>query len=819
MNPRSASPTSSPVSSSSPQKINPNWDPVADPVPVPKGSITIQKRGAQVTSEGLNHQITVFSRALEMFAGLLSQKDVRLINRGTDCFTTGSTIVIPELSILDRKGMTEEEVQKAGEFLEAVRGFVSHEVAHVLYSDLNAKEVREFVKGNPLNQIVWNSLEDLFAEYRMMDLWRGVGLDLSNMNEWTRRKLCEPVRWSNIAPLMKVLYGFMDLALYRDNRKAAWFYNGLGQTYKDAISTIEDEIDAVYQCKKSKDVVEVAKRVVEKLKKFSAEGAPEGEEDEDEESETGNSQPADPQGPEPLEEDPQPGIESDEETEAEEGEEEGEGEGSEGEGSEEGEGEDGDEEEGEEGSGDAEGEEGEGGGDAEDEEEGEEDEEEGGTEGEAEGDESEEGDEGEESEEGSSGAGKSSGGDKEDPEGNDGDEGKKQDDLLGLNDVEKDPNAVYNPETSNLLTEEAKKEAAKMTTRDGRYLIYTTEFDKIGNSDDLKSQLTSHRYAAKVDELAEKKLYGEISRKADQHVGVLRRRLRSLLTSQVKPKHHRDLEDGDLDFNSLWKLTLKKTSEQGRVFQRTTYTFDNKDVCVALAINESGSMSNAEYSRCESKDPTTKKTRHSDPNCAKRGYCYGHYGETRIQLAREVAIIFGEVLSDLGVSFKVYGHTAEPTPVSEQYYWGGVSSQPGIDIYTRFGALVLITYKDWEERYTTVKHRMVRMDARSNTYDGEALMRVARDILQRKERRKVIFMLDDGIPEPSDHNAVRHRKYLKEVVKEVTKQGVEVISLGMATDAVKEYYPNSVVIREAADTPMVAAAELKKILMKSMRRA
>jgi cobalamin biosynthesis protein CobT len=198
-----------------------------------------------------------------------------------------------------------------------------------------------------------------------------------------------------------------------------------------------------------------------------------------------------------------------------------------------------------------------------------------------------------------------------------------------------------------------------------------------------------------------------------------------------------------------------------------------------------------------------------------------------MELAREVALIFGETLGALNVPFRVVGHTAEPTAASG---WmapsrgGNSKSVAKIDHnqlhhYTRLGAVVLAEYKGWEERWLAVKHKMVRMQPRTNTYDGEVLRLVAENIAERREKRKVIFMLDDGIPEPSDGNAYKHRQYLKEIVKQVQSTGIEIICLAMQTPEAREYYDKCIVISDVAETPMIATTELKKILLSAMKRS
>lgn len=802
-----------PVNPASP--VSPSAPTTSDTPPVPNGKIVIQSRGAKVTSSGLNHQITVFRKALEMFAGLLAQKKVKLVCRGTDCYTDGNTITIPELSILDRKDMTEEEVQRAAEFLEAIRGFVSHEVGHVLYTNFNHRKIRQFAQRSALHKHVWNVVEDLFIEKKMKSLWAGISLDLNNMNEWAARKIVEPNRWASLPPIAKVLLGFSNVCEKGGDRSKSWFYQGLMPAYQQVIDSLMPEIKATLLADSTNDCVEIAESIIEKLKLANQQPPqqqqppapmpkPGASEEEDDEEFTESIPVSVPQAAGEGEADPQ---EAPDEEEGNEEEDAGEGEAGEDEDGFDGDGLDGDEGEGDEGSGDAEGE-----GDGDD------------------GEEAEEGDAtgtGEADDEGEPGGSQEEEGD---PAGT-GTEPHQQDFLKLEEELAKSADQAKDDlSMSSLISDEAKGELNKLTRFNSPYTIYSTEWDKVGTIDELMPMLAPHYV---VDEVKERQLYSSLERKADAHIGVMKRRLQAILTTQSKPKHHRNLEDGDLDFTNLYKFALTGTDEASRVFKRTHHTFSNSEICVALVVNESGSMQETQYITCNIPDPKGTKNYAgqpvmvpSDPECVKRKRCLSHGSVSRIQLAREVALIFGETLGALGVPFRLVGHTAEPTAASAVCGgWGSGGNRSKTPVnpqlvqhFTRQGAVVLAEYKGWEDRWSTVKHKMVRMEPRNNTYDGEVLLRVANDIMQRKEKRKVIFMLDDGIPEPSDTNREAHRKFLKSVVQDVTAAGVEVICFGMATPQVKEYYPKSVVIMDVAETPMIASGQLKKLLFQSMRK-
>jgi cobaltochelatase CobT len=98
--------------------------------------------------------------------------------------------------------------------------------------------------------------------------------------------------------------------------------------------------------------------------------------------------------------------------------------------------------------------------------------------------------------------------------------------------------------------------------------------------------------------------------------------------------------------------------------------------------------------------------------------------------------------------------------------------------------------------------------------DGEAVLWAAKRLAQRPEARRVLIVLSDGLPAgarvPDGGSA-----YLSKIVQEAIAAGIEVIGVGIESEAVTQFYPHHVVVRGLEDLPRAAVEELVTLLLTS----
>lgn len=303
---------------------------------------------------------------------------------------------------------------------------------------------------------------------------------------------------------------------------------------------------------------------------------------------------------------------------------------------------------------------------------------------------------------------------------------------------------------------EALKEAAKNTvSEEDKYLIYTTEGDKIEAISD-----------------GDRIQYKRFMQEAVRLIAPLKRRMSRSLLSTNTSRWESDKLRGKINTRRLYQVV---TGTSKRVFRQKVESEDF-DTAVLLMIDHSGSMS----------------------------------GDS-LDLAAKTSIILGELFNQLSIPFAVYGFSTETSTVA--VIRKKETSAREQDLYSRWGNMWIGQYKDFEDSWHNAGHKMVRMqhNEKINTYDGETLKLAANMLMARKEKRKILFWLNDGSPCPnSGDNQEAHTKYARDCAKEVANL-VELIPLGIRCD-ISDIYKNAIQIDKIEDLPKTCLLKLDALL-------
>ena len=85
-----------------------------------------------------------------------------------------------------------------------------------------------------------------------------------------------------------------------------------------------------------------------------------------------------------------------------------------------------------------------------------------------------------------------------------------------------------------------------------------------------------------------------------------------------------------------------------------------------------------------------------------------------------------------------------------------------------------------------------------------AIEMAAKDLLTRKEKRKVMMVFTDGAP--------NQRERTKRMIKKAERAGIEVILIGIQTSAVKRLHTKAAVVFDMKDLGSTVMVELRKAL-------
>jgi len=232
----------------------------------------------------------------------------------------------------------------------------------------------------------------------------------------------------------------------------------------------------------------------------------------------------------------------------------------------------------------------------------------------------------------------------------------------------------------------------------------------------------------------------------------LRRKMGFYIMSKKRTHFLGDREEGEVDPATIYSLrTGNKNVFQERVRARSLNT------AITFLGDNSGSM----------------------------------HGE-KVANVRRAFIALGEECTRLGIPFEQLAFTTQGGRLL------GLTPQD-LQIYNRFENVKHIIVKSFDEPFQKVKTRILYLTGFSNNVDHEAIYWAAQRLYPRKEQRKILFVLSDGLPNTVDTNHKLLEYELVMAVRKIIKSGIEVYGIGIHTDDVKKFYPEWTVIEENKD--------------------
>jgi cobalamin biosynthesis protein CobT len=266
----------------------------------------------------------------------------------------------------------------------------------------------------------------------------------------------------------------------------------------------------------------------------------------------------------------------------------------------------------------------------------------------------------------------------------------------------------------------------------------------------------------------------ELRNAARAETSQLKEKLERALSADERTRWRREQERGEIDRTSLVKLA---TSPGYRTPFKVKRATKGRDVAVALLIDRSGSMAGR-----------------------------------KIELARLCAAALGDALTQLGFDCEVLGYSSIESPQMKQLYErqraAGVNLQRynrlverlDLQIYKRFGSAEL--------------SGLTGIDCGHENPDGEALAWAATRLADRAAERRILMVFSDGYPATGDGDPLVLRSDLRQRVAAIQKTGIELVGVGVLTDAVEAFYPHNVVVSRLAELPSTVFSVLSSMLLK-----
>ena len=295
------------------------------------------------------------------------------------------------------------------------------------------------------------------------------------------------------------------------------------------------------------------------------------------------------------------------------------------------------------------------------------------------------------------------------------------------------------------------------------YLVYTTELDVIEPMD-----VGSHRGVWSESHLK------MLTDTVDHMVGPLQKDLERAMAARSAATWSSGHRSGRLHPSALARLTA---FNDDRVFRRK-HINESKDVAVELLVDCSGSMTGSKI----------------------RTAAYAAYG-------------LSCVLDRMGLANEVLGFTTQDALPAEMR---AEERRLGVR-YARHETLYHPIIKSFNERMTSeTKKRFAALPSvnwLSENVDGESIQIAAARLAQRREKRKILMVLSDGQPAcPGDFRMLA--QHLKKSVRDVERSGIDVIAIGIQSDAPRHFYSKYVLLSDVSELPNAVIGQIKGLLMK-----
>ena len=197
----------------------------------------------------------------------------------------------------------------------------------------------------------------------------------------------------------------------------------------------------------------------------------------------------------------------------------------------------------------------------------------------------------------------------------------------------------------------------------------------------------------------------------------------------------------------------------------------------------------------------------------------GSMGGEKIKVARDAAVAFSECLEGTQIRYQITGFSniADGDGLYDVVH----KAKAGSSKYHRWEPLNLYKFKDFSQSLQLSKGAVAAIGGASggNNSDRDAVIWAYHELLQRPEKRKILFVLSDGQPANETINVKDEYSYrdtlvmgLKNAIDDCGQHGVECVGIGILTDHVKEIYPKSVSITKVEDLSGAIFNQLSNLL-------
>lgn len=227
----------------------------------------------------MNNRISIIRDSIGKVVRMLSEKNIEITQRGSNAYVrydekTGEPVQVNLPYIPDDASDT---------FINAVQGFLDHEVAHILFSD--PKAIAEAKRRGNETQELHNLIEDSFIERQMTRRFSGSGVNLRNVGEFFLKEYTDKQIAAHPGEAVSFLAvpavrAWSGSTVFADYMKDKW------HMMKPMTDLLGSAVDEVKDCQSSWDCLALAEKFKELLGQEQIPPQPGGEGDSSDDGES-----------------------------------------------------------------------------------------------------------------------------------------------------------------------------------------------------------------------------------------------------------------------------------------------------------------------------------------------------------------------------------------------------------------------------------------------------------------------------------------------------------------------------------------------------
>lgn len=305
---------------------------------------------------------------------------------------------------------------------------------------------------------------------------------------------------------------------------------------------------------------------------------------------------------------------------------------------------------------------------------------------------------------------------------------------------------------------------------DDEYTVFTREWDQL-EPPKIPSSYTPDWLAHMEDQI-------------QGMVGPVSRQLERAFAARNKSLNQQGQRVGKLSSSNLYRLT----TDDDRIFKKKI-EHKTRDIAVSLVVDCSGSMSGS-----------------------------------KIETAMLSAWVMADVLQRLGVACEIMGFTTGDisSARSRELYRELESGVNGGKDWSRQEPLRLPMFKSFDEKFGIEQKKRLASFSRvqgimSGNIDGESVQyayeSLCRHARKGKPKGRMMIVFSDGQPAGGRCYGKVLNSHLKQVVRRIEADGVNIVGVGIQSDSVQQFYRKNVKLDKIDELPGIVLKQLRDALL------